>query len=584
MRCFFFHISLLAALAVSGCEDARKESGERDATPKPAGAEPPVISKAASEDFGDWEVEVFSANAGEQLEGLKEFLKGEAEATSFGQATSPGLAGFEMTTVFKGGSFGVRQAKVVSGDHIALRDALDVLRKRFADQAATLVEIKIVHVDLTESSASTELHVHLADETLQVNAIWDAKWSSTEQPILNTLETRTYEECERTGAAGLVDSTGFVLGAVPEVEQVARGIDHWVERIETFFGIEVGGWHGISVADVNGDGLDDLAISDGGGLLNRLLIQQADGSVRDHSRESGMGFLDHTYGTLFVDLDNDGDQDAALSTIRGVLILENDGTGKFTAREGKIFPAAAPYTLTAADYDQDGDLDLYACCYVRRSGADRHSFVARPVPYHDAINGGRNELLRNEGGLHFRIVTKSAGLEVGNSKFSYSGTWDDYDGDGDLDLYVANDFGGNHLYQNQLVESGQPVFKDVAEAAGVRDVAAGMSACWGDYDNDGRVDLYVGNMFSSAGNRIAFQDRFKAGRDAETWALYQRHTRGNSLFRNAGNGTFEDVSIPSGTTMGRWAWSSLFADINNDGWEDLLVTNGFITQEDPGDL
>ena len=157
-------------------------------------------------------------------------------------------------------------------------------------------------------------------------------------------------------------------------------------------------------------------------------------------------------------------------------------------------------------------------------------------------------------------------------------------GDGDLDLYVANDFGGNHLYRNELAERKNAAFVDVSEESGVRDVAAGMSTCWGDYDNDGHPDLYVGNMFSSAGNRIAFQDRFKADRDAETRALYQRHARGNSLFRNLGDGRFEDRSESSGTTMGRWAWSSLFTDLDNDGWEDLLVANGFITQADPGDL
>ncbi|MCP4731572.1 MAG: VCBS repeat-containing protein [Roseibacillus sp.] len=91
-------------------------------------------------------------------------------------------------------------------------------------------------------------------------------------------------------------------------------------------------------------------------------------------------------------------------------------------------------------------------------------------------------------------------------------------------------------------------------------------------------------MFSSAGNRITFQDQFKPGGDPTTRALYQRHARGNSLFRNLGSGRFEDVSISSGTTMGRWAWSSLFVDLDNNGWEDLLVANGFITQEDPGDL
>lgn len=580
-------VLLAAILALMSCGDEEETPPHPGAGPgqTPAGEYSSREEPITTEDFGEWEVESFSAAAGERLAVVKSYLKGEEVEGEWKNAVSDGLTGFEGAELGRSTAFSVHRATVVGGDRRSLREALEQLRGRFSAKAAKSAEIKIVRVNLAEGAASTELYVHLADERLQVNAVWEASWSTGEDPALSSIATRSYEECQRTVPGRLVDSTGFVIGAgMPEVEQVSRGIDHWVARVESLFGIEVGGWHGIAVADVNGDGLEDLYLPDGGGLANRLLVQQADGSVRDVSRESGLAYLDHTFGALFADFDNDGDQDAALSMIQGVLILENDGSGRFSARSGKLFPAAVAYSLSAADYDQDGDLDLHASCYTQRSNANRHSFVARPVPYHDAENGGRNELFRNEGGLRFRNVTRMAGLDADNRKFSYSGTWDDYDGDGDLDLYVANDFGGNHLFQNQLRESGKAVFREAAAGAGVRDVAAGMSACWGDYDNDGRVDLYVGNMFSSAGNRIAFQDRFKAGRDAATRALYQRHARGNSLFRNLGDGEFEDVSIASGTTMGRWAWSSLFADLDNDGWEDLLVANGFITQADPGDL
>ena len=91
-------------------------------------------------------------------------------------------------------------------------------------------------------------------------------------------------------------------------------------------------------------------------------------------------------------------------------------------------------------------------------------------------------------------------------------------------------------------------------------------------------------MFSSAGNRIAFQRHFRENEDKDTREQIQRHARGNSLFRNKGDGTFSDVSVESGVTMGRWAWGSLFTDINNDGLEDLYVVNGFYTTEDTGDL
>ncbi len=86
-------------------------------------------------------------------------------------------------------------------------------------------------------------------------------------------------------------------------------------------------------------------------------------------------------------------------------------------------------------------------------------------------------------------------------------SWEDYDQDGDLDLYVANDFGRNNLYRN---DDGQ--FVDVAAEAGVEDISAGMSVSWGDYNNDGQADLYVGNMFSSAGNRVTYQRQFSSDR------------------------------------------------------------------------
>jgi hypothetical protein len=205
--------------------------------------------------------------------------------------------------------------------------------------------------------------------------------------------------------------------------------------------------------------------------------------------------------------------------------------------------------------------------------------------YHDANDGGPNLLLRNDisltksGNWEFTDVTQEVGLDAQNRRHSLAAAWEDYDNDGDLDLYVANDYGQNCLYRN---DRGR--FVNVAADAGVVDYGSGMSVSWADYNRDGQVDLYVGNMFSSAGNRITRQTQFKAGKDAQVQARFQRFAKGNSLFANLGDGIFRDVGAEAAVEMGRWAWSSVFADLNNDGWEDLLVANGYITTEDPGDL
>jgi hypothetical protein len=148
-----------------------------------------------------------------------------------------------------------------------------------------------------------------------------------------------------------------------------------------------------------------------------------------------------------------------------------------------------------------------------------------------------------------------------------------------MDLYVANDFGRNSLYRN---EKGQ--FTDVADVLGVEDMAAGMSVSWGDYNRDGRMDIYVGNMFSAAGNRITYQRRFVNGRESAVASGIQRMARGNSLFAAQPDGSFADVSESAAVTMGRWAWSSLFTDLNNDGWQDLVVANGYFSNDKADDL
>ena len=181
-------------------------------------------------------------------------------------------------------------------------------------------------------------------------------------------------------------------------------------------------------------------------------------------------------------------------------------------------------------------------------------------------------------------VTENVGLNTNNRRFSFSAAWEDYDNDGDQDLYVANDFGRNNLYRNELSSEGSVRFVDIAADANAEDSASGMSVAWGDYNRDGRFDLYVSNMFSAAGLRVTREKRFKADANSDIRNRLKRFARGNSLLKNGPMGVFVDASETAHVTMGRWAWSSNFVDLNNDGWEDMVVGNGFLTGEESGDL
>ena len=170
-------------------------------------------------------------------------------------------------------------------------------------------------------------------------------------------------------------------------------------------------------------------------------------------------------------------------------------------------------------------------------------------------------------------------MDVNNRRFSFAASWEDYDNDGDQDLYVANDYGRNCLYRN---DGG--AFTEIAAELRLEDTSSGMSVTWSDFNLDGQMDVYTSNMFSSAGNRITYQKQFKPGLPGDIREQFQHLAIGNSLFEGVAGSAFRDVGVQAGVNMGRWAWGSKFVDFNNDGWDDILVANGFISADDTGDL
>jgi hypothetical protein len=619
-----FVLATLLALVV-GCdsneEKATDRSAQAEGPPQNQKAPPTATTKEAQiplQPIGlvdqflhqepamdEWQGEVFNDLASSQLKSLGKLLE-HPETITATSLKNLAHAGFTPCSLLPGGLEVVFEDEAFlvkrpgpAGDDLAnpkpLLEAVQELSRSVHGASGLRTEFKIFKVALEASGEPvSEAWFQVSGRTAQGNLAMRAKWrchwdwrGPDTSPTLKSITVSEFEQTQGKGTPLFADATKAVFKDVSAFEaQLNRGIDHWAARLESRFGIGLSGWHGLAVGDANGDGLDDLYVCEPGALPNRLFIAKPDGTVIDASSLSGTDFRLQTQAALFLDLDNDGDQDLVLATTLGVIFMENDGRASFTVKSRVFVPEAPPVSLSAADFDLDGDLDVYVGCYSLRSASlENEQILGRPIPYHDANNGGRNVLLRNDRNWRFTNQTLKLGLDQNNRRFTLAASWEDYDDDGDPDLYVANDYGRNNLYRNDRDKNGDSTFTDVAKEAAVEDISAGMSVSWADVDGDGDRDLYVSNMWSSAGNRLAYQRNFQSDADGTARAEFQRHARGNSLFLNNGDGTFTDASLETGVTMGRWAWGSTFADLNNDGREDIFVANGFITQpDDNGDL
>lgn len=323
--------------------------------------------------------------------------------------------------------------------------------------------------------------------------------------------------------------------------------------------------HGAATADVDGDGLLDLAAT--GVDRNVLYLNDGKGGFRDASEESRVALAPTGSGALFLDYDNDGDPDLFLASVGRQILLENrripDGKVVFrdvSDRMG-VDREAVGFSAIAADVNADGRPDVYVCSYNRYGTVMPNSWI-------QATNGTPNLLFVSQPDGTYQEEAAERG--VADSRWSYAAGFLDLDGDGDPDLYVANDFGEDGLYRN---EGGR--FADVAADMGALDPGFGMGVSFGDYDNDGDFDLHVTNMSSTAGNRI-LQHLYPSETNAIRVSL-GKQAAGNTLYRNEGGGKFTDVSGEVGGLAGGWAFGGGFVDLDNDGWEDLHTPNGFVS-------
>ena len=337
---------------------------------------------------------------------------------------------------------------------------------------------------------------------------------------------------------------------------------------------------GISVVDIDADGYDDLYIAVRQGR-NMLLHNGGDGTFTERAAQYGLDVEHHTAAALFADFDNDGDPDVFLGrTLAPSRYLVNED-GHFAPRD--LGDGVLPFlvaSISAADYNGDGLLDVYFSTYAARmlleavsTASHAGALLADFLPADHArvlydlsrdrighliyeAPGPPNVLLRNLGDGRF-----AATAAVWRN--TLQATWADYDRDGDPDLYLANDFAANNLLRN---DGGALV--DVTEESGAADLGFGMGASWADYNGDGRQDLYVTNMHSSAGRRITAA----AGRAGAAFAPL---ARGNSLLMNGSEGFALVVDSP--VEDGGWGWGGQFLDFDNDGDLDIYALSGYYT-------
>ncbi|MEO1993989.1 MAG: VCBS repeat-containing protein, partial [Planctomycetaceae bacterium] len=475
-----------------------------------------------------WDIEAFNQKATETLQKLRALL--EEPAVIGAQRLSALVTKTFVCTpllpnprkvVFDGDGFSIERATLAaeaasgsdaSSSHqgvAGLEAALNTLMGPFADAKNIHCKFKLFRATPGEAHVTTEQYVAVSGRTpqgvIEQNATWRIRWqySDNQTPKIENIAVIDFEQVTRNDRDGALyaDCTQSILDGNPCYErQFLRGRNHWLNQSQDTRYTYLLGNPGLAVGDVNGDGLDDLYACQEEGLPNRLFLQQPDGTAKDVSESWGVNWLHNSRSALIVDLDNDGDQDLIVAMVGGIVTASNDGQ-KFTIRS--ILPTDEDLmSLCAADYDQDADLDIYVCAYNGNEGLSattRGGLIGGAIASNsfDRPNGGRNTLFRNDiadAEWQFTDVTREAQLDKELRPLSLAAAWDDFDNDGDPDLYVANDYGNNQLFRND-----DGVFVEATQTTRATDRGFGMSVTWGDYDRNGLMDVYVSNMFSAAG-------------------------------------------------------------------------------------
>ncbi|MGK0153962.1 MAG: hypothetical protein ACI9SE_000912 [Neolewinella sp.] len=352
---------------------------------------------------------------------------------------------------------------------------------------------------------------------------------------------------------------------------------------------------GLTVGDFDQDGLPDVYLVSQDGQ-NKLFRQTAPLKFEDVTGKAGAGLGGgDAWGTAatFADVDGDGDLDLYVCNLESPnLLFQNQGDGTFVEKAGLfgLGQIAASTGAAFADYDNDGDLDLYLltnrvfrptlakeiAAEAKLPGRIRKKLdellapeLTFEVDGHRFMAGQQDRLFRNDGYAQFVDVTAESGLKDAGNGLSV--VWWDFDNDGRQDLYVANDFQSpDQLYRNM----GSGMFRDVTEERLPHTAFFGMGTDFGDINNDGRFDLCVADMSSTS----HYMGKMLMGNmDQHRWFLMnskpQQYMR-NALYVNTGTERFLEAAHMAGLASTDWTWTVRFADFDEDGRLDFYATNG----------
>jgi hypothetical protein len=342
-----------------------------------------------------------------------------------------------------------------------------------------------------------------------------------------------------------------------------------------FFNIYNGG--GVAIGDINNDGLSDIYFT-GNQVENKLYLNTGNLTFKDITNNAKIaGKKSWTTGVTMADVNGDGWMDiyvcqsggAQDSQMRNLLFINNqDLTFTESAKEYGIDDAARSNHAAFFDFDNDGDLDLYVLNHPLGFG---DYISTRLNKSKNPSNLETDKLFRNDGGIHFTEVTNSSGIR--NYGFGLSISVSDFNSDGWMDLYIANDYSEpDHFYIN----NGDGTFTDEIHQQMKHISQFSMGSSANDINNDGLTDLLVVDMMAEDNKR---KKTNMQGMDLQ--AFYSNYSLGrhlqymqNVLQLNRGNGQFSDIAELAGVSNTDWSWSPLICDLDNDGWKDIYITNG----------